>query len=274
MKIFDFIDYRLFLKISIQSLPKKGYGQLSKLARFMGVNSAYLSQVLQESKSLSQEQGIVVANYFKLGTRETDYFLLLINFDRAGTKVLKDHYHNKIKLMQAQNEELINRVKVDTKLSEETKAIFYTDWAYSAIRQCTAISQLSSIDKIAEYLSIPPKRVTQILEFLIESGLCVSENGVIKIGHRRTHLEENSPFKKNHIQNWRSRAIDQLYDSWENKLHYSSPMTISHKDAKEIRKIILNMIDNINTVADNSRSEELTCFNVDWFRLNKTPTLI
>jgi len=172
--------------------------------------------------------------------------------------------------MQAQNDEIINRVKVDTKLSEETKAIFYTDWTYSAVRQCTAIPHLSSIDKIAEYLSIPAKRVSYVLEFLIETGLCVSENGLIKIGHRRTHLEESSPYKKNHIQNWRARAIDQVYDSWENKLHYSAPMTISKKDAKEIRKILLHMIEKVNEVADHSQSEELTCLNVDWFRLQKT----
>ncbi len=270
MNIFEFTNFRDFLRFTIQSFPKKGYGQLSKLAKYMKVNSAYLSQVLQESKSLSQEQGLIVANYFQLGTRETDYFLLLINYDRAGTQTLKIYFQNKIKLMQAQNEEITNRVKVDTKLSEETKAIFYTDWTYSAVRQCTAISHLSSIEKIAEYLSVPAKRVSEILEFLLDSGLCISENGLIKIGHRRTHLEESSPYKKNHIQNWRVRAIDQVYDSWENKLHYSSPMTISKKDAKEIRKIILHMIDNINEVADNSQSEELTCFNVDWFKLHKS----
>lgn len=46
-------------------------------------------------------------------------------------------------------------------------------------------------------------------------------------------------------------------------------MTVSTKNTKVIRKIILDAIDRINEVADNSSSEELVYFNIDWFRINR-----
>lgn len=46
-------------------------------------------------------------------------------------------------------------------------------------------------------------------------------------------------------------------------------MTFSAKDAKIIRNAILEMVDQINEIAGTSQSEELVCFNVDLFSLNR-----
>jgi uncharacterized protein (TIGR02147 family) len=267
--IFVFEEYRELLKVALKSMPRNGFGQLSKLAKHIGVNSGFLSQILKEDKTFSPEQALGVTEFLQLNEREREYFLLLVNYDRAGSKELKNYLLKNIRAKQSEYQQLKNRVKIDTKLSESTQAIFYSDWVYSAVRQASAIPNLSRPNVIADFLSVPTKRVLEVIEFLLSTGLCVSENGELKIGQRRTHLDESSPLKKNHHQNWRTKALELVFDSWDLKLHYSSPMTISKQDAKTVKKIILSMIDQVNQVADQSHSEELVCFNVDWFRVNK-----
>lgn len=270
MDIYEFINYRDFLKKLMKSFPKGGYGQLSRLASYLNINNAFLTQVFKETKSLSLEQALLTARFFNLTEKETDYFLLLVQFDKAGTKELKEVFLKKIKSIQENVQEIQNRVRIDVKLDLAQQAIFYSDWIYSAIRQSTAIPRIKTYDEIAEFLSLSPKIVLQTLEFLVREGLCKFEENQFKIGARRTHLEENSPFKKLHYQNWRNKGLSQFDDNWESKLYYSAPMTVSTKDTKAIRKVILEMIDRINEIADTSQSEELVCFNVDWFRINRT----
>jgi uncharacterized protein (TIGR02147 family) len=272
MDIFKHQDYRKFLREQLKSLPKKGYGQLSKLARHLAVQSAYLSQVFQGTKTLSPEQALATADYFHLGEKETEYFHLLVQLDRAGSKELRSYLMKKITALQNENLDIKNRVTIDTRMSAVHQATFYSDWSYSAVRQATAIPGVHHIEKIAEVLQLPAKRVAQVLEFLVEAGLCNLEGGEFKIGARRTHLESSSPLVKLHHQNWRTRAIEQIFDPWESKLHYSSPMTVANKDAVRIRQTIVDMIEQVGKIADASTSEEIVCFNVDWYRVSKRPS--
>lgn len=267
MTIYKFEKYRLFLKYLISTYPRKGYGQLYRLSKHLGVNSAYLTQVFNELKSLNIEQALSAAEYFNFTNEETRYFLLLVQYDRAGTKKLKDFYYEDIRQIQNKNRDLKNKIHSDIKIEPIKQVIFYSDWTYSAVRQCTAISGLNQVEAIAKYLNIETKRVIEILSFLTEVGLCETTENGFKIGARRTHLEDSSPLKKLHHQNWRSKAMEKCFDNWEHRLHYSSPMTISNKDAFKIREIILDMIEMVNLTADNSKSEELVCFNVDWFKI-------
>lgn len=267
MMIFEHVEYRKYLDLRLRAQPRKGYGQLSKLAKYLNMNSAYLSQVMKGEKSFSLEQGIQVARFLNLTESDTEYWILLISHDRAGRHDLKDYYLKKVKSMQHQFQQISNLVSNDTKLDELTKSVFYSDWVYSGIRQATAIPGHHSIEKIAQFLGLKPQRVKEVIDFLVQSGLCVLNEKGYTIGPRRTHLEESSPLKKNHHQNWRVKAVEHLFDSWEQGLHYTSPMTVTAADAKSIRNTLLQMIKDVNAIADASRSEELVCLNLDFFRI-------
>ncbi|OFZ18596.1 MAG: hypothetical protein A2X94_01510 [Bdellovibrionales bacterium GWB1_55_8] len=269
MNIFSYSDYRKVIRDSLSGRPRKGYGQLSRLAESMGVNATFISQVLSAAKAFSPEQGVVVAEFLGFTELEAEYFVLLVQIERAGSLKLRRIHEKRQRELQKQSKDLLHRLTPDQVLSEEQKAIFYSDWHYSAVRQMTAIPGFDTPDAIGERLSIPISLVREILSFLVKSGLCIQKSrGRFSVGPSRTHLEGGSPWVKVHHQNWRARAIEDVNQPEDGiRLHYSSPMTVSREDALKIRAMAVQLIDDVGKSVRKTHSEELLCLNVDWFRV-------
>lgn len=265
--VFTAHDYRSFVSKRFLLMPKKGYGQARKLSAFLGVHTTLVSQVLKGHKSFTLEQAALVSEFLGLTSIEEQYFLLLVSFDRAGNESLRKILQKQITELKSKSSELATRLQSQKNLTEEKRAVFYSDWIYSAIRQLTAIREYQSPAKISEYLHLPQKRTREVLDFLVSAGLCVEERGVFKIGPSSTHLESDSPWVKSHHINWRVKAIQQLNQEEAAKLHYSCPLTISKADAIKVREQIVQLLESVDKVIEPSSSEELRCLNIDWFKI-------
>ncbi len=267
--VFEFDNYRKFLEKRLVELPNKGYGQMSRLARFLGVHSTLVSQILKEHKDLTTDQAASTAEYFELTELETEYFVLLVQIDRAGNSAAKSLYRKQILRLKEQAQSISRRVKVETKLSEEQRAVFYSDWAYTSVRQSVAIPKICDAASIAQFLDLPRKKVQSILEFLVKTGLLKMTQNQFEIGPASTHLEASSPWVRVHHSNWRHRAVQSLDSGRYENLHYTSPLTISTKDVDLIREKIIQFIEQVNLIVDPSPSESLYCLNIDWFNVLK-----
>ncbi|OQW50450.1 MAG: hypothetical protein A4S09_01255 [Proteobacteria bacterium SG_bin7] len=269
MNIFEIENYKKIIKNRLLGFPKKGYGQLKKLATFLNVNTTFISQVVNGEKDFNLEQATLVCEFLGLSELESEYFLSLVSFDRAGNEPLRKFLKKQIASIRMKAEKLSQRLSVNAQIQEADKAIFYSDWIYSAIRQMTAVKGFHSLEAIAEKFQLSRKQVGEVMAFLLRTGLCKEENGKLQVGPSSTHLGAESPWVKSHHSNWRLRAIDVMSENANENLHYSSPMTLSLKDAQKIRAIIVSGIESVSKIVDDSPSEELFCFNVDWFRVVK-----
>lgn len=265
MDIFEYQNYKIFVKKYIRLLPKNGRGEFRRLAQFVGVNSTYISQIFNGDKLLNLEQGILVCEYFGLKSLEKDYFLVLVELERAGNKQLREHFIHKKNELQNQSRDLKNRIPAVFEFSEENKAVFYSDWLYSAISLLSSINGYNSIDQIANYFDVSRKRTNNIMDFLLKTGLCVDDKGKLRLGPSSIHLSSESPWINSLHRNWRLKALESLKTDNAGKLHYSSPMTLSISDAEKIRSKIVKMIEEVGKAVDASPSEGLFCLNVDWF---------
>lgn len=265
--LFNYIDYRKFLNERLKHMPKRGHGQMRKLAAFLNVHTTLTSQIFSGSKDFTLEQASLTAEFFGLNELETEYFLTLVQLSRAGNESLKKNLKKQISNIQKKAAELVNRVPVKATLTEEQRAIFYSDWTYTTIGQLVAIKGLNTIDAISDYLDMPRNQVSKVLEFLVQSGLCLEEKGNYKIGPTRTHVESTSPWVRIHHINWRQKAIEQISREYPTKLHYTCPVTLSKSDANKIREMIIKFVESINGVVDPSESQELHCINIDWFKI-------
>ena len=263
--IYEFDDYRKFLAKQLLVMPNQGYGQMSKLASHLGVHATLISQILKEHKNLTIDQAALVADFFGLNEVETEFLVLLVSLDRAGNWAAKNIYKKQLQRIKDQMQNISQRVTVAAKLSEEQRAVFYSDWAYSAIRQSVSLPGIDSVDTIAEFLQIPRNRVQYFLDFLVKTGLCFNVKGKLKAGPASTHIEAKSPWVRVHHANWRQRAMHSLDKNKTGNLYYTSPMTLSRADAKLVHEKIIQFIEQINTIADPSPSESLFCLNIDWF---------
>jgi hypothetical protein len=269
VSIFEFSEYRSFLNRRFKAMPKQGYGQANKLAIFMNVHTTLVSQVFKGHKTFTLEQASLVAEFLGLTDLESEYFVLLVQLDRAGNESLRKIIRRQIAQMKKTSLELVNRLQVEKKLSDEKRAVFYSDWSYSAIRQMTAIEGFQNLENIASHLNLSKKHTKVVLDFLLSTGLCKEEKGKLRVGPSSTHLESSSPWVKVHHTNWRQKALEQMHKEDESQLHYTAPMTLSHKDAIAIREMIIKFLEQVDKVIEPSPSEELHCLNIDWFSVKR-----
>jgi uncharacterized protein (TIGR02147 family) len=262
MNIYRHDDYKTYVNERVRLMPEKG--QFRKIARHLGVQPSLVSQVFRGDKDLTSEQASLLATYLGLADGEADYFLTLVHLARAGNDTLRKLLGKRAsRLRESAGEPL--PAQGDRPLRDHDKAIFYSNWFYSAIRQATFIQGLGTADAIAAQFRLPRDVVRQVLEFLVSTGLCVREEDRLRAGPQQTSLDSDSPFRSRHHSNWRLRAMDKIVRSAPHELFFTCPMSVSAKDALRIRDLLRSTIDQVDQVVDATQGERVACLNIDWF---------
>ncbi len=265
MKVFEFRDYKQFLNAWIQNHPKGGRGQLTKLAVHLRVSTTLISQVLKSDKHFSLETAAEITEYIGLNDNESEYFLLLIEHQKAGGFKLKKILEKKLEREQQQGSQLQNRLQKDRQLTDEEKMQFYSSWMYSAVRILSALPEMTDAQSISERLQLPITIVNNIVNFLLEKNLCIIKNNKLTYGAYRTHVGKDSPFVVKHHQNWRIKGFQSMELRRDEDLFFTQPMALSLEAAEKIRLMLPGIIEQIHAISGPSESEVVRCFNIDWF---------
>ena len=263
--IFEISSYRGYLDEWIKSQPDAGYGMKGKIAAAIGVSSSLVSQILKGEKTLTSDQASDLADFLGLVGLESDYLHLLVELERAGNPRYREKLSRKMNAIRAQSRLIGNRVPRTKELSEEQKAIFYSSWLYTGIRNLTAVPGFEQANTIAEHLHLEPVIVHRVLKFLIENGLCKEVDGKLTYGPASTHVDQDSPFVNKHHQNWRFQAIHKMENRKPNDLYFTSPMSLSKVASEEVRILLPTVIQNVIKITGPSPSETTSCLNIDWF---------
>lgn len=268
MTIFDFDNYRTFLIQLIKKLPKRGHGQLVKFAKAMNVHPSIVTLVLKGKLHLTLEQATELADYLGLSSVESDYFINLVSLERAGTEKLRVYYLKTLNELKSQRDNLKKILPDNYKMNEETKAVFYSQWYYSAIRLLVSLKKFNSTKELAERCGLPLKKTQLVLDFLIKNGLCIEKNGTYEIGPLNTQIGNDSLLVTRHHSNWRQRAINTLdRSSDKEELFFTSTAALSKEDLQKVKNILLKAVENSFEIITPSPSEEVFCLNIDWFRI-------
>lgn len=261
--IFDFRSYKDFLS----EVSRGERGSRSRLAEAMNCHSAYVSQVLNGNAHLSLEQGEQVSRFLGLNKEEAHFFLLLVQYDRAGTAPLKSYFDVQIK--EAVKKQLIlkDRLVFKRSLSREDQAIFYSSWYFGAVHVLVSVAGCNTERGIAKYLNLPVAKVSEILNFLLSVGLIEKEEGKYQIGTSHIHLEHDSPMIAKHHANWRMRAIQAFDEVNVNDLHYSSVITCSAEDSIKIKAALVRAIEEVRAIVRPSTDEGAFVYCLDFFGL-------
>jgi uncharacterized protein (TIGR02147 family) len=270
MSVFSHSDYKKAVKEILEGRPNKGRGELSRLARHLGVNATMVSQVLSGSKDFTHEQAFAVCEFLGLVGIETEYFMLLVQKARAGTQALQRFYTLKISRLRDEALVLSERMNVDRKLNEQERAVFYSSWIFSAVRVFTSLSgRGKTTHEIAERFDLPIGKVSEIMNFLVGTGLCLEEKGRFKMGPQQTHLEWGSPHLSQHLRNWHMSAMQNVERLSKDELMFSACLSISREDFAEVREMLAAKIKSVAEKVKSSSADEVACFNLDWFWVRK-----
>lgn len=265
MQIFDFNDYRAYLKEHFSGTGA-GRGKRLLLAQHLNCQPSFLTQVLGEKAHLSLEHAISVCEYLKLNESESQYFMLLVQKGKAGSKKLSDYFDEKISKIKEKRKSIDRRIGVKTTLSSEDQMTYYSVWYYSAIHILCALPHIKTTEDIANHLKLDLVVVKEALKFLEAKGFVVVEKGQYKIGSSRIHLKKGSAMLPRHHANWRMRAITELDIDKKEDLHYTAVLGISKSDYALFREKMLQLLQEFEPVITQSQDEVQVVMLMDLFQ--------
>jgi uncharacterized protein (TIGR02147 family) len=226
-----------------------------------------LSRVLNGDADLSLEQADAANRFFGHTADESRFFLLLLEKNRAGTTSLRAHFDREISHL-AEERERVNmekRPKAQELLSLEDQLKYYSSWQYSAIHIALSVPRFQTRPALAQELKIPIETVSQILVFLLRTGMAQEKNGRYTIGKTWIHLPPASALVAKAHANWRLRAIESAERFRREDFHYTQVVSLSEDDAKRLTEFIGTLVDQSNQIIRDSKEETLRCLTVDFF---------
>lgn len=270
MSPINYKSTKSYLRYYISELPKRGWGEGGRLANYLGVSTTLVSQVLSGEKLFTAEQTVKLIKYIGLKGMEADYISFLNQYERSGTDELKSYW--KLKLDEIRNDALKIAIQVRPQktLTAHEQAIFYSSHIYSAIRLYTSTSPNGkTLFEIAERFALERTKVQEIMNFLVETGLCRFENDQFTMGAQSTHLDQGSPHLLRHHTQWRLKTIQLSESIKSEELMYTVVVSLSKNDFSKLREEMVLFIKTFLDKVHKSPAEEVACFNMDWFWYRK-----
>jgi uncharacterized protein (TIGR02147 family) len=264
-RVFDFDSYRDFLR---NQFPPKGdgRGQRKNLAEHIQCQTSFISLVLTDRAHMSEEMLLGACEFLKLTRFETDFLLLLLHYERAGTKKLEHFYQQKIEVFRSEQSEVEEALSSnENELSSEQQIQYYSSWIYPAVHVATMIGKGTSFSFLEQALSTDLESLQEATEFLLNTGLIVKKNSLFICTKKRMHLSRSSPLSVISHTSWRLESIRHLQKMKEQNLHYSSIYTLSKKDYVRIKKALEAQILACEKIIAPSKEETLCVLSIDLF---------
>ncbi len=265
--VFDFKDYRRYLLNHFGDKSRRK-GLKSSAAKFIGVHTTLISQVLHGQILLNLEQADKLNQFIGHNEEESHYFLLLVQKARAGTKSLENYFQNQMEQVLKSRQIIKKRIgKVDS-IAAEDELRYYSAWQFAAIHVSLSIPELNTPDRISKALNIPIVSTRAILDFLVRTELANNDGRNYSIGSKHIHLGIDSPQVRNHHINWRIRTIQSLDQNFKNNFHYSSAVTLARKDVDTIKELLMQNLNSANKIIQTSKEEVTYGMNFDFYHLS------
>lgn len=265
--IYNFWEYRSFLLHATSERKKTERGVLTSLAGFVRIHPTLISQILSGSKDFTVEQGLLVAQYFGLLEKETDYFILLIQFSRAGTNDSRKYFEKKCKDFRERMSKVAEHVVTTRDFSEAAKAIFYSSWIYPVIHIALTLDKPMTANEISKKFSIEIDRVLRAIDFMIENGILIQIDGKISGGAISTHIGKESPFLAKKLMHWRVKALEKIDSLPIDQLMYSTTVSLSKDDYQKLQLGLVKHIQDFLVVVKESPAQEIAHLNIDFFKV-------
>jgi uncharacterized protein (TIGR02147 family) len=263
--VFDFQDYKAYIRAWIAAQPKGGRGVRSRLAGALGCQVAYVSQILNGHLHLSVEQAVRVNGFFAHSKDEGNYFALLVQHARAGDKETSAYFQELLEAELAKRLLLTRRLGLAQGIQPEDQVTYYSAWYYSAAHVLVTIPEFRTKRAIAAKLGLSPERTADVLDFLVRTGLVKQNGDQFAPGASQIHLDQHSKLTARSHANWRVKALGSLDSPRETDMHYSGVFSISATDALKLKALLLKQVEEVIGVVKPSREEQLAVFCVDFF---------
>jgi uncharacterized protein (TIGR02147 family) len=262
MNLYKYFSYKTYLNDLINTTQIK----VSSLSEMAGCNRSYFSQMLNGKVQLTSDHIINLSEALGFSELEKEYFITLCLLERSSLISAKKTLEKKLNSIRQKSLILSKKIKAEEtsfELTDEMKAEYYSSWLYGQIHMLTSIENYQTIEVIAQKLNIKNALVKKILVRLKEMHLVVQKENHYFHQSGNLHISHESPYNITNHMNWRMRAIQKCQE--ENGIHYTATFSVSKKDVPVLKNQILDFIKKQRHTIGESGTEEVYCFNCDFF---------
>ncbi|MBL7546029.1 MAG: TIGR02147 family protein [Bdellovibrionaceae bacterium] len=263
--LFNYQDYRQYLRDYIADLRRLERGIQTKIADALSCQPAYVSKVLAGDAHFSLEQAERASQFCNHSDDEKHFFILLTQYTRAGTPALQKYFAKQLEELRLKNKSLKEHMKLEKVSDFETQLRYYEHWSIAAIHVLLTIPEFRTRSAIATKLNISMNDANAAIDFLKSKNMIQESGGLLSVGHVGLHLGADSPVIKLHHNNWRLKSMDSIARSNPDDLHYSSVVSLSNKDREHFREELLKWIVTFRNGITASKEETLAAIGIDFY---------
>jgi uncharacterized protein (TIGR02147 family) len=265
MDLFEYREYRRLIQDWIQGDTFQG--NRSKIAASAGCSPSWITRVLNGEVHLTPDQAHGIAKYFALSETETDYFMLLVDFERAASPALKKRIQAKLEELRNKGRAIGSSIDADANVSGHDRFRYYSSWIYGAVHVACMIQPFSARE-LSERLTVNVEIIRATLLDLQSMGLIAQAGaGRLKATSRTVHLPTGSAAANNGHMIWRNRVIQKLQEPTDEGLHYSGIHNLSKADLRTVEKTVKDAVLRCRKTIEKSPPETLAVLCVDWFEI-------
>ena len=259
MQIYSFTHYRDFL--AKQSEP---WGEISRMAKAASCQRSLLSRAIKGELLLTPDHGHALCEYWRLGEEEREYFMLLLERERAATKDYRAHLEKKIERVLRARENLAQRLETPA-LTKEWETTYYSAWFWSAIHICTSVPHLQTESALSQVLHLHPELVKHCLRSLEHWNLVQRKGKRWEHSSSNFHLPKNSPLIGQYHTQWRQQALSHCMVPGNAGLHYTQLQAMDTVAFRKIKELLLQAIEDSLKVGDAAESTNVVALSLDVF---------
>jgi len=266
--LIEYSNYRAYLNDLIYG-PSSRRGLQTELAKAMGCQAAYLSQVLKEKAELTEDHALKLVTHLRLSDFDSEYFMLMLRMARAGTPELVRYLDQKRQEMARQSHDLSNKIKGKlVSSSEKVLSDYFASWIPSTIHIATSSEKFQSPQAIARHLCLQVENVESVLRFLEQSHLVENRSGQYVFAGGSFHLPRSSPLDQTHQTNRRLQALQAIQKNNPANIHFSSLFTADVETFIEVKKMITQYIEESHRKIHSSGTDNIYSMCLDVFEIN------
>lgn len=176
VSIFDYLDYRSYLRDVLDSLKrnKPGFSHRNLMRKLSLRAPGHMLFVMHGKRRLTQSLALRLAEYLKLNKKETGYLISLIRYTDAKTPADKQYAF----------EELLSLLQRSRLTVPVLNHRFYEKWYYSAVRASFDVAPFKDeYERLASSLCPPitSGEARKAVDLLLDLGMAVrDESGYIR----------------------------------------------------------------------------------------------
>jgi transcriptional regulator with XRE-family HTH domain len=275
MNLYELEDYKDILK-ELTHERRNQFGlrfTFEKMALACDIQKTYLSKVLNGSGQLNADQLYSALEYLKVSAQQSDYILLIRDWQLAQNSHRKKILEDKISRYRAIQSKTEANIKITSlKLNNEALWEYHSNFELQLIHIFLTIPKFcNNPHEIGPLLGLNKEKIMNAILKLEQLGLLKIIKDKMVLQELNTHLPDDSPIIQTFRLISRLRTIEYLnknpvQSNTDNNYSFSVILSAETHFQVQFRKKLIDLIKETHSNVSRSKPENVYTLNIDFLK--------